>query len=395
VTALERAFRDEWARVLATLARRFRNLQLAEDATQDAFLAAAEHWPRDGVPDRPGAWLLVTARRRALDRLRADRSGPESSHLAAADDDPVALPDDRLRLMFACCHPALKLEARVALTLRMVGGLGTTEVAAAFLVPETTIAQRLVRAKRKVRHAGIPIEVPGRDELRERIDGILAVVYLVFNEGYSASTGDELVRGELCTEAIRIGRIVHELLPADSEAEGLLALMLLHHSRAAARVGPDGRPAALEEQDRSLWNRVAIAEGRRRVEAALRRRCPGPYQLQAAIAALHAEADSAEATDWPQIAALYGELARVAPSPVVEVNRAVAVGMADGPQAGLAVLDRVLADGALAGYAPLHAAHAGLLERAGEDAAGAWGRAASATTNPLQRDELERRARAR
>jgi RNA polymerase sigma-70 factor (ECF subfamily) len=395
VTALERAFRDEWARVLAALARRFGDLSLAEDATQDAFLAAAEHWPRDGVPDRPGAWLLVTARRKALDRLRRARPDELPDLAADADPDPTDLPDDRLRLVFACCHPALALEARVALTLRLVAGLTTAEVAAAFLTSEATVAQRLVRAKRKVRDAGIPIEVPGSDQLRERIDGVLAVIYLVFNEGYAAAEGDRLVRADLCEEAIRLGRIVHELLPADAEAAGLLGLMLLHSARAPARVGGDGRAVPLDEQDRSLWDRDRIAAGVALVEAALRRHSLGPYQLQAAVAALHAEAPTAAATDWPQIAALYGELARVAPSPVVEVNRAVAVGMADGAEAGLAVLERVLGRGELDGYAPLHAAHADLLERSGQDASAAWLRAASATGNLMQRAELERRARVR
>jgi RNA polymerase sigma-70 factor (ECF subfamily) len=393
---LDSAFRSEWAGVLATLARRFGDLDLAEDATQDAFLLAAETWPRDGVPQRPGAWLLVTARNRALDRLRRDRRTDTDPELIAmleapVGEEPGALPDDRLRLVFACCHPALTLEARVALTLRLVGGLTTQEVAAAFLVSEQTVGQRLVRAKRKVRDAGIPIEVPRREDLRERIDGVLAVVYLVFNEGYAATEGERVVRPDLCGEAIRLGRLVHVLLPDDAEAAGLLALMLLHDARAAARV-VDGRPVALGDQDRALWDRDRIAEGTHVLEAALRERRPGPYQLQAAIAALHDEADSAEATDWPQIAALYGKLAVLAPSPVVEVNRAVAVGMADGPRAGLAVLERVLAGGTLDGYAPLHAAHADLLERAGEDATAVWRAAAAATHNPLQRAEMERRA---
>jgi len=405
--AVERAFQDEWAGVLATLARRLGDLELAEDATQDAFAAAAEHWPRDGVPDNPGAWLTVTAWRRALNRLRHEKLLAErtealrvlagrthsAEELAVETEAPVA--DDRLRLVFTCCHPALALEARVALTLRCVGGLTTAEIARAFLVPEATMAQRLVRAKRKIRQAGIPYEVPEREDLPARLGGVLAVVYLVFNEGYASSGEDRLLRTELCAEAVRLGRLLHRLLPEDAETAGLFALMLLHDARSAGRVDADGRPVPLAEQDRGRWRSAEIAEGLAVLDRAIAIGRPGPYQLQAAVAALHARAPTVEATDWAQIAALYRELGRLAPSPVVEVNRAVAVGLADGPLAGLAVLEPLLAGGLLGDYAPLHAAHADLLERAGRSdaAAEAWARAAASTTIPAHRAELERRAR--
>jgi RNA polymerase sigma-70 factor (ECF subfamily) len=414
IAGIERAFRDEWGAVVASLARRLGDLQAAEDAAAEAFAAAAVAWARDGVPPNPGGWLALTAWRKAVDAHRAgvrstvvDPSvlGDVAAAFGEADTAPDAIDevagevtevagDERLGLVFACCHPALASEVRVALTLRFVAGLTTREIAAAFLVPEATLAQRLVRAKRKIRESGIRFEVPsGDDRLRERLSSVRAVVYLVFNEGFAASSGDALIRRELCDEAIWLGRLLRRLLPDDSETAGLLALMLLHQSRAAARVAGDGRPVPLAEQDRSLWSDDLIAEGVAVLDSALALHSPGPYQLQAAIAALHAGAASFDETDWSQIALLYGALARIEPSPVVEVNRAVAVGMADGPLAGLAVLSPVLASGALSEYAPLHAAHGFLLEKAGDDerARGAWGRAAAASGSAVLREELLRR----
>jgi RNA polymerase sigma-70 factor (ECF subfamily) len=385
-------------------------LQAAEDAAAEAFASAAVAWARDGVPPNPGGWLTVTAWRKAVDAHRSTgRSAVVDpsvlSEVTAAADEQVAAAgetvevtevagDDRLGLVFACCHPALASEVRVALTLRFVAGLTTKEIAAAFLVPEATLAQRLVRAKRKIREAGIRFEVPADPRhLTERLSSVRTVVYLVFNEGFAASSGDALIRAELCDEAVWLGRLLRRLLPRDAETAGLLAVMLLHQSRAAARVAADGRPVPLAEQDRSLWSAELTAEGVAVLDAALALHSPGPYQLQAAIAALHAGANSFDATDWAQIALLYGALARIEPSPVIEVNRAVAVGMADGPLAGLAVLSPVLASGALDDYAPLHAAHGFLLEKAGDEerARGAWGRAAAASGNPVVREELLRR----
>jgi RNA polymerase sigma-70 factor (ECF subfamily) len=410
--AIARAFREEGPAILATLIRQVGDFTLAEDALQDAFAAAVATWPADGVPDRPGAWITTTARRKAIDRLRrerglADRIG-RLAELAARDtatfttldeedDDDGGgwdrLPDDRLRLIFTCCHPALSLEARVALTVKSLGGLTTAEVARAFLVAEATMAQRLVRAKRKIAAARIPYRVPPAHLLPERLSGALAVVYLIFNEGYAAAEGDRLVRGELCAEAIRLGRLLVRLVPDDPEALGLLALMLLQDARRGARVDDAGAFVALDRQDRALWDAGRVAEGTRALDQALAGRAPGPYQLQAAIAALHATAPTAGATDWAQIAALYAELDRRAPSPVVRINRAAALAFAGSPEAGLSLLEPLMGDTRLERYAPLHAAHAELLRRvdAPAAAAAAYDRAIAATANAVERAELERR----
>jgi RNA polymerase sigma-70 factor (ECF subfamily) len=404
--AVARAFRDEWATVLATLIRHVGDFQLAEDAVQDAFASAVSAWRRDGVPASPGAWITVAARRSAIDRLRRNRSVMDRAERLAElvrldaqeEEDPLlteesTLADDRLRLIFTCCHPALDMAARVALTLRALGGLTTGEIARAFLVSEPTMGKRIVRAKRKIADAHIPYRVPGDEELPDRVRGVLRVLYLIFNEGYAATEGDRLVRGELCSEAIRLGRLLCELMPDDAEAWGLLALMELHDARRAARVSAEGRYVTLDEQDRALWDQAQIAEGLRALERAARLRRPGPYQLQAAITALHVQAPDADATDWAQIADLYGALARLAPSAVVELNRAAAVGFAHGHAAGLELLEPLLGDPALERYQPLHAAHAELLRRAGdvEGAARAYERAIELSANAVERAELERR----
>jgi RNA polymerase sigma-70 factor, ECF subfamily len=403
--AIARAFRDERAIVLATLIRQAGDFQLAEDAVQDAFEAAVTQWRRDGVPANPGAWITTIARRRAIDRLRRNRSVADRAERLAeltrldtqdeepSMDDESTIVDDRLRLIFTCCHPALEMPARVALTLRALGGLTTGEIARAFLVAEPTMGKRIVRAKRKIAEAHIPYRVPADEELPDRLRGVLRVVYLIFNEGYAAAEGDRLVRGELCDEAIRLGELLSRLMPDDAEVWGLLALMLLHDARRAARVDPGGRYVALDEQDRSLWDQDRIREGLAKLERAVRLRRPGEYQLQAAITALQIQAPNAEATDWAQIAELYGALATLNPSPVVELNRAVAVGLADGPAAGLELLEPLLGDPALERYQPLYAAHAELLSRAGDaaGAAGAYEQAIALTANAVERAELERR----
>lgn len=405
--AVAEVFREERGRLLATLVRQFGDLDLAEEVAADAMEAALTRWPVDGVPGRPAAWLLTTARRRAVDVLRRNRSyaarlallqvETDRTALAAAgptdavDDDGV--PDERLRLFFTCCHPALALDAQIALTLRCLGGLDTPAVARAFLLPTGTAAQRIVRAKRKIRDARIPFRVPAADELPERLPGVLRVLYLIFTEGYAASSGDELVRVELADEAVRLARILHRLLPAEREVTGLLALLLLVDARRAARVGPGGEPVLLADQDRSRWDAGRIAEGRALVAAALPGGSPGQYALQAAVAALHAEAPSAERTDWPQVVALYDLLARVAPSPLVELNRAVALAMRDGPAAGLARLDELAGDPRLRGYHLLPAARADLLRRLGRraEAAHAYRDALGLVGNEPERAFLRRR----
>lgn len=403
--AVELTFREERAAVLATLIRQVGDFQLAEDAVQDAFAAAVATWPRDGVPDRPGAWITTTARRRAIDRLRRKRSlGDRTDRLAElarlesqvgdSEGPESAVEDDRLRLMFTCCHPALALSARTALTLRrMLGGLNTGEIARAFLVSEPTMGQRIARAKRKIADAHIPYRVPTDDVLPDRMLGVLAVVYLIFNEGYAAAGGERLVRGELCSEAIRLGRLLATLMPDEPEVQGLLALMLLHDARRDARVDGHGRYVPLDAQDTARWDQGRIREGRRLLARALAHRRPGTYQLQAAITALHLEGTGGAEADWPRIAELYAALARVAPSPVVELNRAVAVGFAQGSGAGLQVLEPLLRDPRLERYQPLHAAHAELLRRDGDaaGAAAAYTRAIALSDNAVERAELERR----
>jgi RNA polymerase sigma-70 factor (ECF subfamily) len=403
---LEGVFRRERSQILALLIRLTGDFALAEDALHEAFAEALQRWPGEGVPPKPGGWITTVARRRAIDVVRRARTFRRKSEAlerltaaASSIEEPVALPgeegiqDDRLRLLFTCCHPALSLESQVALTLRMVAGLTTREIARAFLAQESSMAQRLVRAKHKIREAEIPFRVPTAGELPNRVDAVLAVIYLIFNEGYTSTCNDALVRDDLCAEAIRVCRLLDALLPAQPEVEGLLALMLLHASRRAARTGADGELIILERQDRSLWDREAIREGCKRVEAALRRGRIGPYQIQAAIAALHGEAETPERTDWPQIAALYTLLIRLQPTPVVELNRAVAIGMAAGPAAGLALLDGIQARGELAGYHLMTAARAELLLRKGDgaEAERSFQRAIEECVNPAERAHLARR----
>ena len=398
------AFRDEWGRIVAALIRRTGNWDLSEECAQEAFAEALRRWPSDGVPDRPGAWLTTVAKNRAIDRLRRERRGAELLEQAAStggdieamdepDTDESGIEDDRLRLIFTCCHPALPLEGRVALTLRTLAGLTTAEIARAFLVPEPTMAKRLVRAKGKIAGARIPYRVPPAHLLPERTGGVLAVLYLLFNEGYAASGGAELIRAQLCDEAIRLARALSGLMPDEPEAAGLLALMLFHHSRRSARLDAAGDLITLEDQDRTRWDRTEIDEAHARLEAALRYGRAGPYQLQAAIVACHTDAADVADTDWAQIASLYELLAEVMPSPVVALNRAVAIAMTRGLDAGLVVIDELEASGELAGYHLLHATRADLLRRLGRDgdAAVAYRRALELAGSDAERRFLSKR----
>ena len=405
--AVDAVFREEWGRVVATLIRVTGDWDLAEEVAQDAFAMALQRWPADGIPRRPGAWLTTAARNRAIDVLRRRAVGaaklrevaaltPPDSDSGSAfgpETDHSGVPDDRLRLMFTCCHPALSLEARVALTLRTLAGLTTAEIARAFLASEATMAKRLVRAKQKIAKAGIPYRVPPAHLLPERLPGVLGVLYLLFNEGYSASAGADLIRQALSAEAIRLGRVLDRLMPDEPEAGGLLALMLMHDARRAARLDADGEIVTLEDQDRGEWDAAEISEGVAVLEAALQRGRPGPYQVQAAIAACHVTAARAADTDWVQIARLYGQLARFLPTPVVELNRAVAVGMADGPEAGLSLVSALEASGQLTGYHLLPATKADMYRRLGraDEAAACYRQALELASTDAERRYLGRR----
>jgi RNA polymerase sigma-70 factor, ECF subfamily len=403
---IERVFRQESGRIIATLIRVARSFDLAEEAMQEAFTAAVASWPEKGIPDNPGAWITSVAHRKLVDHSRRERTRREKQEpllyetpttyqpeIDMVEAEVTTFPDDRLRLIFTCCHPALHQEAQVALTLRTLGGLSTPEIARAFLLPEPTLAQRLVRAKRKISEAGIPYEVPPRAQLQERLAAVQSVIYLVFNEGYSATVGESLCRRELCTEAIRLGRTLCELLPGEPENLGLLALLLLHDSRRAARMDRHGKLVTLEDQDRSLWDQERIREGVALLHQALRLRQAGAYQLQAAIAAVHAEAASPAQTDWHEIAALYERLLRISPSPIVALNHAVAVAMSDGLDRGLEQIEQVGASGRLEQYHLFHAARADILRRLGRrtESAEAYAAALRLVTNQVEKDYLRER----
>jgi RNA polymerase sigma-70 factor (ECF subfamily) len=404
--AVDEVYRSDWGRIVATLIRQFGDFELAEDAAQEAFTAAVDQWRTEGVPESPRAWIIQTAKHKAIDRLRRQTRLQEKLEefpelaveptVDGPDLDFAEIPDDRLRLIFTCCHPAISLEAQVALTLRTLGGLQTDEIARAFLVPTATMAQRLVRAKRKIRDAGIPFSIPGTSDMPERLDAVLTAIYLIFNEGYAPTRGKPLVRADLCAEAIRLGRLVTHLLEPKppAEATALLALMLLHDSRREARLDDEGDLVILEEQNRSRWNRPQIAEALSLVKVALNG-TPPPFALEAAIAAEHCKAAQSEHTDWPRIVRLYDQLQASMPSPIVDLNRAVAIGMATGPQAAIALIDELAASGELEGYHLLHAARADMLRRLGlnREAAESYELALGLVSNDSERRFLERRLR--